>query len=104
MLDLLSSLIESSHVAIPLSGSKTPSSNPSKNCHVNKNIAGWEQHVAPFKNDAVFWHGIWKSAGCPNSGVLRDVMARTKNKYHYAIRRVKLNADQISRHRPYPHF
>ena len=33
--------------------------------------------------------------GRPNKGVLYSIMARTRNKYHYAVRRVKKQADNI---------
>ena len=41
------------------------------------------------------WHSVCKSAGSPSTGVLRDIMARTRNKYHYSIRKVKKEADTI---------
>ena len=35
------------------------------------------------------------SAGRPSTGALHSVMARTRNLYHYAVRKVKKMADSI---------
>ena len=51
--------------------------------------------VEPYKKDAIFWHSVWQSAGRPNRGVLRDIMAKTRNQYHYSIRRVKKMSGEI---------
>ena len=58
-------------------------------CPVERAIPGWKDHVEPYKEDATFWHGVWQSAGRPNVGVLKDIMTRTRNQFHYAVRRVK---------------
>ena len=67
----MSNLIEVSHLTIPLSGGGKP-----------KQSFGWEVEVEPFKQDAVFWHRISTSGGRPSTGVVRDVMAKTENRYH----------------------
>ena len=95
VLDIMTAVIESSHESIPLSGGKAPSVNPKQNCPIEKNVPGWKEEVAPFKNDASFWHSVWQSAGSPNKGALRDIMARTKNKYHYAIRKIRKRSKNI---------
>ena len=58
MLDVLSSLIESSHIAIPLT-------KQAGKVMKEKNLPGWKQHVEPFRSDAQFWHSIWMSLGRP---------------------------------------
>ena len=65
------------------------------NCPIEKCIPGWRDEVRPFKEDAAFWHSVWRSAGRPERGVLRDIMARTRNQYHYAIKRVKVMSRSI---------
>ena len=65
------------------------------NCPIEKNVPGWREEVKPCRVNALFWHSIWKSAGCPNKGVLRDIMGNTRIKYHYAIRKVKKLAETI---------
>ena len=72
VLDIMSAIIESSHetvygVPVPLSGGKKNTSNPSQNCPVEKTLPGWREEAAPFKEDALFWHSLWKSAGSPNT-------------------------------------
>jgi hypothetical protein len=56
---------------------------------VERAIPGWKDMVEPYKEDAIFWHSIWQSAGRPNRGVLKEIMTRTRNQFHYAVRRVK---------------
>ena len=58
-------------------------------------VPGWSQFVKPFRDDALFWHSVWKSAGKPENCVLHDVMKRTRNKYHYAIRRIRKHEGAI---------
>ena len=96
LLDLLSAAIETSHVTIPMSGGKSSGpSNPNKDCPVTHNLPGWKEEVEPFRQDSKFWHSVWVSAGSPNQGALHQVMARTKNKFHYAVRRCKKLANNI---------
>ena len=45
--------------------------------------------MEPFRQDALFWHSVWKSAGRPNTGELHKLMAHTRNKFHYAVRVTK---------------
>ena len=68
-------------------------SNPE--CPVEKAIPGWKKLVEPYKDDAVFWHSIWQSADRPRQGVLKDIMTRTRNQYHYAIRRTKKMSNSL---------
>ena len=63
---------------------------PEGNARVKKNpIPCWQQEIKPFKEDALFWHSIWKSAGRPLNTELHKIMKRTKNIYHYQIRKCK---------------
>ena len=52
-------------------------------------VPGWNDFVKPFREDALFWHSIWVSAGRPQNTVLHQVMRSTRNKYHYSIRTVR---------------
>lgn len=56
---------------------------------IRPTIPGWTQYVKPFRDDAIFWHSVWMSAGKPQNCNLHLVMRRTRNKYHYAIRKVR---------------
>ena len=55
----------------------------------SKVTPGWSQYVGPFKKDSKFWYSIWLSACRPRSGVLFDLMRKTKLQYKYAVRRLK---------------
>ena len=62
VVDIMSSVIESCHQFIPMAGGSR-SSKP--DCPVEKAIPGWKQLVAPYKDDAIFWHSVWQSADRP---------------------------------------
>ena len=60
------------------------------------NPSGWKEHVEPFRSDAKFWHSVWLSMGRPNTGQLYRVMCWTRNKFHYAVRKLKkINANLV---------
>ena len=88
----MSNVIEASHQCIPMSGG-IKSSRPE--CTVEQSIPGWREIVEPYKKDAAFWHGVWRSADRPAHGELRNIMIRTRNQYHYAIRRVKKMSNSL---------
>ena len=90
VLDVMSAVIEASHQAIPMAGGgRGQGGKPSRS------IPGWKELVAPQQSDAMFWHGVWKSAGRPNSGELFQLMKHTRNKYHYAIRRAERECEAL---------
>ena len=88
VLDIISASIEASHQAIPLSKG---------GCHEKVSSAkpGWKEKVGPERSDAMFWHGVWKSAGRPNTGQLFQLMKYTRNKYHYAVRRTQREVEAL---------
>ena len=43
----------------------------------------------------MFWHAVWVSAGRPNKGALHSVMAWSRNKFHYGVRRAKRKANSM---------
>ena len=59
------------------------------------NIPNWKNEIEPFKDDAIFWHSIWLSAGKPLSCQQHSVMKRTRNVYHLHIRKTKRMLDRI---------
>ena len=59
----------------------------------NKNLPGWNEFISPEKEKALFWRGIWINKGSPRQGYVADIMRRTRAKYHYAIRRIKIIAN-----------
>ena len=46
----------------------------------------WNDELDRLKNDSIFWHNLWLSAGKPSSGTLNNIRIRCKSKYKYAIR------------------
>ena len=51
-------------------------------------ISGWSEFVAERRENAIWWHCIWKQNGSPNSGVIASNRIRSRAEYHYAIRHV----------------
>ena len=82
MLNILFTLIESSYKAIPVS-------RPITRAKKLRELPGWSQHVEPLRSDARFWHSIWLGSGRPNTGQVYNVMCWTRNKFHYAVRKLK---------------
>ena len=60
---------------------------------------GFSEHVEPYREKSMFWHGLWTDCGRPKTGHVADCMRRTRAAYHYAMRSVKRNADVITRDR-----
>jgi len=60
--------------------------------HVTKtklSVAMWANEVQPFKDESMFWHAIWLSAGKPINTQLQTNMKRARNVYHFQIRKCK---------------
>ena len=96
VLDILTSVIEASHHCIPMSGGgKSKAADPRKSCNVTAAVPGWKEQVKPYQEDSIFCHAIWRSAGRPNQGGLFEIMKKARNAYHYAVRRIKKQADLI---------
>ena len=95
VLDILTAVIESSHTCIPLSGGGKSRADPAKSCHVTQSVPGWKDRVDSFKQDSIFWHSVWSSAGSPKQGGLFEIMKKSRNVYHYVVRKVKKEADLI---------
>jgi len=51
----------------------------------------WNDEVEQFKNDSIFWHNLWLSAGKPTSGVIQQIRLSSKAKYKLAVRTAYLN-------------
>ena len=64
----------------------------------NKNkggIPGWNEFVQPYKDKSIFWNNVWRNSGSPRVGQLADERRLARNRYHWAIRKVKQNKDKI---------
>ena len=67
--------------------SSIPFSNP--NFTKRKREPGWNDFIKPFYDSAKFWYSIWISAGKPINCVLHTIMKKTRNKFHYVLRKVR---------------
>ena len=70
-----------------------------KNVKKSKIIPGWNDLVKPYKEEAIFWHAIWSSAGKPINNTLHNIMKRTRNIYHYHIRNCRRSADMVRKNK-----
>ena len=93
MLDVLCSVVESSHTVIPLAGGSR-GGGQNKSGLTSGCVPGWEEEVKSFQEEARFWHAAWQSNGRPNRGDLHTAMARSRNQYHYAVRRASKSVEQ----------
>ena len=55
----------------------------------SNNFPGWTKETSYLREIALFWRSIWISLNSPRSGIVADIMHRTRCKYHYAIRKIK---------------
>ena len=66
VLDIMTSVIECSHECIPLSNKvKATVTDPNRNCPIQRALPGWKEDIAPLREDSLFWHAVWISAGRP---------------------------------------
>ena len=61
------------------------------------NLPNWKEDVDPLKDTAHFWNAVWKSAGKPVNYHLHTIMKKTRNQYHYIIRKKKTFLEKIKR-------
>ena len=64
-----------------------------------KAVPGWSTRVKPYRETAYFWHQVWLSCGKPINNEVHNIMKRTKNIYHYEIRKVKKAKDTIKKNK-----
>ena len=67
--------------------------------HSKGRIPGWSERVDPFRQKSLLWHKIWDECGRPRSGVVADCMRRSRAKYHYTLRQVRRDENDIVRQR-----
>ena len=89
VLDILCSVIETSHECIPLSAKQGPGKKANPD---SQPLPGWKENIAPLKRDSRFWHAVWISAGRPTTGALHLVMCHARAKYHRAVKIAKKEA------------
>ena len=63
----------------------------------NHKIPGWKTEVKPYRDNAGFWFSVWKSAGRPLNTELHKIMKRTRNLYHFQVKKCRKSEDLIRR-------
>lgn len=59
-----------------------------------KQIPGWNE-IKPFRDENIYWHGLWVQMGRPQSGALFDNMRDARRQYKQAVKKVKHNETQL---------
>ena len=54
-----------------------------------RSIPGWNEMVKDLHGQALFWHSMWKSIGCPSLGLIADIRRSTRAKYHFSVKQAK---------------
>ena len=75
--------------SLPSTGSKSRRQKPL--------IMSWKEEIEPFRDKAIFWNCVWKSAGRPINTELHKVMKRARNVYHLQIRKSRRAADLLKK-------
>ena len=61
-----------------------------------KALACWDE-VTKYKSDLYFWFQVWVSCGRPINTEVYKVMKRTRNVYHYILRKCVKNEERLKR-------
>ena len=63
------------------------------------NLPGWSDEIATFRDDAYFWHQVWISSGKQLNTDIHLLMKKSRNVYHYQIRKLKKAKDTIAKNK-----
>ena len=69
-----------------------------------KVIPGWNENVKSYRDNALFWHHIWKANDCPSNGIIADIRHNTRRDYHDAIKRNSRQDEQVKANKIAAHF
>ena len=83
--DIVKACLEASNITIPVSKSFTSV----------KAKPGWNEHCESLRQSSIFWHHIWLECGRPHNGQIANVMRNARARYHYAVRWLKRNENQL---------
>ena len=61
-----------------------------------RRVAGWSERVAPYKDRSILWHRIWKDSGQPSSGIVFEIMKKSKAEYKQAAKSVLRRQNQVA--------
>ena len=63
-----------------------------------KSLACWDE-VAKFKQDSYFWFQVWVSCGRPINCEVHKVMKRTRNVYHFVLRKCIKSEEKMKKNK-----
>ena len=90
--EVLNAMSTSARDSLPMSSSGSGVGKNSK-----KKTVGWNEHVKPFRDHARFWHAVWVSAAKPLNCELHNIMRRTRNIFHYQLKKCRKAESQIKK-------
>ena len=64
-----------------------------------KRVPGWKEEVEPFRDKTYFWSQIWKSCGRPVNCEVHKIMNRSRNIYHYQLKKIRKSEDMIRKNK-----
>ena len=80
VMDICEAVDTAAHECLPMVGGAQQ--NP-------RGVPGWNEFVKPYRDESLFWDGLWKAAGSPPDGELFVNSRQSKMQYKYAVRRLK---------------
>ena len=83
---------ETAKETLPASGGVSNFQNKSK-------IVGWNSEIKEFKETARFWHAVWISCGKLVNTQVHKIMKKTRNVYHYQIRKCRKAEEKIKKNK-----
>ena len=89
LIDILEAIKEAAAESLPKTGTISIRKKPL--------IMDWKQEIEPFREKALFWSAVWKSAGKPKDTELHKVMKRARNIYHLYIRKSRRAAELLKK-------
>ena len=67
------------------------------NRHTGNDVPGWDEMVKPERERSLFWHWMWQEAEKPQTGVVYNIMKRTRHQHHYVVRCCKRQKFEIQK-------
>ena len=65
----------------------------------NRNVPYWSEKVRPYKDEALKWSRAWKTLNKPSEGEVYENMKKAKHEYHYSIRKIRKDENNLRRAR-----
>ena len=89
--DIIAALFNAAKCSIQFSTAKRNNNKSSR--------SGCKEHVAMYRAEAMNWHALWSSCGCPREGYVFNMGKATRSTYHKQIKYIEQNEDMIHKDR-----